>query len=76
MAKYTGPFVPAEFEVVQSVFKRVAKGAWFKDDIPTLKEFGLIVIHAYQGGIVDTDGLYAHCVQAANERFSQQTTQH
>jgi hypothetical protein len=47
MAKYTGAFVPAEFEVVQSVFKRVAKDAWFKDDIPTLKQFGLIVIHAY-----------------------------
>ena len=70
MAKYTGAFVPAEFEVVQSVFKRVAEDAWFKDDLATLKQFGLIVIHAYQGGIVDSDGLYAHCVRAANERFS------
>jgi hypothetical protein len=76
MAKYTGAFVPAEFDLIQSVFKRVAKDAWFKDDIPVLKQFGLIVIHAYQSGIVDSDGLYDHCVRTAQERFSLDQTKH
>ena len=65
MGTYKGALQPVEFEVVRGVFKRIASRSWFKDDIPTLNSFGLVVLHAYQGGIVDDELLYQHCLAAS-----------
>ena len=65
MGPGSGVIEPMGFEIVRGVFKRVAAHASFKDDIPTLNCFGLIVLHAYQHGITDGDQLYDHCLAAS-----------
>ena len=61
----SGILEPTELDLVRNVFKRVATNSSFKNDIPSLNRFGLIVLHAYQGGIVDQEQLYEHSLAAS-----------
>lgn len=67
MKQEWGILEPKELNLVCGVFKRVAAESSFKDDIPTLSKFGLIVLHAYQHGIVDQELLYQHSLAASKE---------
>jgi len=62
MAGHHGAFEPDEFDIVQDVFRRITKDAWFNDDKGRLDWFGRVVFNAYQGGITDNDRLYQHCL--------------
>ena len=67
MGRAWGTLQPEEFSVVQQVFKRIARDAWFKDDIETLNRFGLIVLHTYGSGITDEEQLFARCSDASRQ---------
>jgi len=67
MKSGSGILEPIELELVCGVFKRVAAKSPFKDHIPTLNKFGLIVLHAYQSGIVDQEQLFQHSLAASKD---------
>jgi hypothetical protein len=61
---------PAEYELVQGVFKSLARAPWFDRTALNEKECAKLVLSVYSNGINDDDGLLAACLPEARRRFS------
>lgn len=64
---------PAEFELVQGVFKSLAQAPWFDRTSLNDKECAKLVLRVYSSGVKDEDGLLAACLKEAHQRFSKQS---
>jgi phosphoglycolate phosphatase-like HAD superfamily hydrolase len=65
------PLQPKQFDVVQGVFKRLARQPWFSRDIIRQQEFASYCLRTFQAGVTDPDRLYEACERAARERFAE-----
>lgn len=61
---------PAEYELVQGVFKALAQAPWFDRTPFNEKECAKLVLRIYSSGIDDDDSLLAACLPEAHQRFS------
>jgi hypothetical protein len=61
---------PAEYELVQGVFKSMAQSPWFDRTPLNEKECAKLVLRIFATGIADDDGLLAACLPEAHNRFS------
>ena len=61
---------PAEYDLVQSVFKSLAQAPWFDRTSANEKECAKLVLRLYSSGIGNDDSLLAACLPEARQRFS------
>lgn len=61
---------PAEYELVQRVFKSLAQSSWFDRTPVNEKECAKLVLRIYATGIADEDALLTACLREAHHRFS------
>jgi hypothetical protein len=66
----TGAFQPQEFDVVQDVFKRIAREPWFSKDINRQHEFAGLCLRKYQEGTTEPDRLLEACLIVAREHYA------
>jgi hypothetical protein len=62
---------PEQFDVVQDVFKRIAKEPWFSTDSARRNEFARHCLQTYQAGVTDPDRLFEACQQAARDHYAE-----
>jgi hypothetical protein len=61
---------PAEYDLVQGVFKSLARAPWFERTTFNEKECAKLVLQAYAAGTTDEAGLLAACLPEVRRRFS------
>ena len=61
---------PAEYDLVQRVFKSLAQASWFDRTSVNERECAKLVLHIYATGITDEDALLTACLPEAHRRFS------
>jgi hypothetical protein len=60
---------PAEYEIVQGVFKRLAQAPWFDRTAPHEKECAKLVLKHYSAGATNPEDLLAACEPEARQRY-------
>jgi hypothetical protein len=63
------PLEPAEYEIVQGVFKRLVQAPWFDRTAPHEKECAKLVLQQYSAGAEDPEDLLAACEPDARQRY-------
>ena len=62
---------PEEFEVVQGVFKGLAREPWFSRDTVKQQEFASFCLRTYQAGVKDPDRLFEECERYARKHYAE-----
>lgn len=60
---------PAEYEIVQGVFKRLAQAPWFDRTVSNAKECAKRVLKHYSAGATNPVDLLAACEPEARQRY-------
>jgi hypothetical protein len=71
--KSSGIYQPSEFEVVHSVFKRIAREDWFNRSITRQRGFAHFCLRTYQSGVTDPDRLFKECERVARAQYARPT---